>query len=177
MRPVRRRPRTGVGTDRTFPLPAVAEDPLDHVGLATLDEGKDLHLPAAARALQLRVFNSRVCLPNRRKLTACKSPQYNSARSLSTAGGWTSRRELEISLRAFGAHDRSKFVRSASVSSPMQFTEQLNSPRPMQPVPLDDGAAFTASVVFLPRATFPLAGSSHHSPGANLVPPHSWLRP
>ncbi len=45
-------PRAGARTDWTFPLPTVAEDPLDHVTLATLDEGNDLHLPATARALQ-----------------------------------------------------------------------------------------------------------------------------
>ena len=44
--------RSGVGAKRAFPSPAVAEDSLDHIRLAPLDEADDLEPAAALRALQ-----------------------------------------------------------------------------------------------------------------------------
>jgi hypothetical protein len=46
------RTRAGAGPQRSFPKSAVAEDFLNDVALAALDEAHNLHLPAAARTLQ-----------------------------------------------------------------------------------------------------------------------------
>jgi hypothetical protein len=52
VRSVRRRPRTGVGAERTFPQPAVAEDSLDHIGLAALGNRPRREAVALGRPLQ-----------------------------------------------------------------------------------------------------------------------------
>jgi hypothetical protein len=56
-------------------------------------------------------FQTRKCM---RRLTTCKLPISNSARSLSTADGWTNRSELEKRVRCRGVNDRRKLAPSAT---------------------------------------------------------------